>query len=586
VLTERDRNLLERGATALRAGDLSAAERFCSEVLQRAPGDSEALNILGAVAFSRRNYADAQRLFLLASSASPENTGAMFNLGKVYEVQKRFEDAAATYLKILSRQPKNRETRLRLGIVRYQQGGIDEAISAFEDLLSEEPDNETAGLSLGVAYNTVGRYEESTRVLRGLLARVSQNVEAQYALADSLYELHRVEEAAGVCRAALASDPNDIGATVLLGQVECDRGEYAAAERLFRAATMRDPERHEAPMNLGVLYQRLGRIDEALENGKRAIEIAPSEPLAHVNYAMGLLLAGDYANGWRQLEWRMLDPKMRDHYPHRNRVPLWTGERLDGTLLIAREQGLGDFILFSRFFAAAAARVTQLGVEVPRELVPLYQNFPAITAYEDRCDLRSLEELQAHLPLCSLPFVLGVGQQIAAPVPYLAANPSRARYYRERLSQAGNALRVGLVWAGSPGHLLDRYRSAPTRAYAQLADLPGIAWFSLQKGAREPMTALEITDLGPDLHDFEETAAAVDALDLVVSVDTAVAHLAGAMGKDVWLLNGFGSYWLWQLRRSDTPWYPTMRLFRQLAPNDWNGLFSALREALKERTRS
>ena len=584
MLTERDRNLLERGATALRAGDLTAAERFCSEVLERVPGDAAALNILGAIAFSRRNYREAERLFSLAASTSPDNTGALFNLGKVYEVQHRLDDAAATYAKILSLQPNNSQTRLRLGIVHYQQGAIDEAIAAFERLLEEDPADETAALSLGVAYNAIARYEDSVRVLRGLLARNPQQVEAHDGLADSLYELHRLDEAAQTCRSALGIDPDDIRAMVLLGQVECDRGEYVSAERRFRAAAAKEPERYEPPMNLGVLFQRLGRIDEALQEGKRAVDLAPTEPLAHLNYAMGLLLAGSFEQGWREFEWRMADPHMRDHFPYTNRRPFWTGERFDGKLLVAREQGLGDFILFSRLFEQAKSRVSEVVVEVPSELMALYRVLDGIEACEDRADSQKLSEIHAQVPLCSLPFVLGIAaHDIPARVPYLEAPKDRVASFRERLSNVPG-MKIGLVWAGSPGHLLDRYRSAPVRAFAELSDLDGITWVSLQKGAHEPMTVLDVVDLGPELGDFADTAAAIEALDLIVSVDTAVAHLAGALAKPVWLLNGFGSFWLWQLGRPDSPWYPTMRLFRQPAPNDWAGMFKELRAALRRRT--
>lgn len=584
--TDRDRNLLERGAIALRAGDLSAAERFCSEVLERAPGDAEALNIMGAIAFTRRNYKEAERLFTLSAAASPQNLGPLFNLGKVFEVQKRLDDAASAYAKILTQQPKNHETLLRLGIVRYQQGRIDDSIAAFEEILREDPANETAALSVGVAYNAVGRYEESVRELRGLLSRHSDHAEARHALADSLYEMHRVEEAATVCRAALAVDRNDVQATILLGQVECDRGNYAAAEKLFRAAAGREPERYEPPMNLGVLFQRLGRLGDALMEGKRALDLAPSEPLAHVNYGMALLLAGDYGAGWPQFEWRAADQKMREHFPYRGRLPLWAGEPFDGTLLIAREQGLGDFILFSRFFSQARERVGNLVVEVPQPLYELYRGIPGIDWQPGRCDGEMLAQVRAHVSLCSLPFVLGISGAEGAAVPYVTVPENRQGRFRERIGDADAALRVGIVWAGSPGHLLDRYRSAPANAYAALSDLDRIAWFSLQKGAHDPMQTLPVVDLAPDLHDFADTAAAIADLDLILSVDTAVAHLAGAMGKPVWLLNGFGSYWLWQLERSDSPWYPTMRLFRQQRPDDWTSLFDDVRRALKERIRA
>ena len=579
-MKRREQNLLERAATAFRAGDLTAAKRFCDQVLARSPNDSEALNISGAIAFSQRDYAEAERLFTLASST--ENLAALFNLGKVLEVQKRFEEASRAYRKILDKQPENVETRLRLGITRYQQNAFEEAIDVFVDVLRNDPDNGTAALSLGVAYNTTGRYDESVLVLRRLLAREPDQVEAYHALGDSLIALHRPEEAVRACESVLARNPNDALATILMGQAECERGDFATAERYFRRAALLDPQHHEANMNLGVLFQRLGRIDAALSCGKKAVELAPREPLAHMNYGMGLLLAGRLAEGWPEVEWRQHDPHMRGHFPYRDRLPIWTGERLEGKLLIAREQGLGDFVLCSRFFGDIASRASEVVVEIPPELMPLFKERTDIRIVADRCDPAILDTFTAYLPLCSLPFVLGIGEtNVPATVPYLFPSTDLTTRFKRRFAGLGDGLKIGLVWAGSPGHLLDRYRSAPAAEFAALADIEGVRWISLQKGAHEPITALDTIDLGPELSDFGVTAAAISALDLIVSVDTAVAHVAGALGKPVWLLNGFGSYWLWQLERADSPWYPTMRLFRQPSPNDWKGLFRELRSTLE-----
>jgi hypothetical protein len=172
----------------------------------------------------------------------------------------------------------------------------------------------------------------------------------------------------------------------------------------------------------------------------------------------------------------------------------------------------------------------------------------------------------------------------------LVADPDRVAQFRRRFTALGNRLKVGIVWGGDPGHVLDRFRSCDIAEFGVLADLPGIGWVSLQKGARESElqrapAAMEILPLGPELADFSDTAAAIAALDLVIAVDTSVAHLAGAMGAPVWTLHGFGKYWLWGIDGAETPWYPTMRLFRQHRPNEWSGLFADLRVALQERVR-
>ncbi len=377
-------------------------------------------------------------MFVLASASSKDNLAALFNLGKVLEVQKRFEEAANAYRKILREQPENIETRLRLGIARYQQNAFDEAIDVFQDVLRREPENATAALSLGVAFNTTGRYDESVLVLRRLLAREPDQIEANHALGDSLIALHRPDEAVRACESVLSRNPNDVLATILMGQAECERGDYPAAERYFRRATLLDTQRHEANMNLGVLYQRLGRIDDALDCGKKAVELAPREPLAHLNYGMGLLLAGELAKGWPEAEWRQHDPHMRAHFPYRDRLPIWTGERLDGKLLIAREQGLGDFVLTSRFFQEVAARTGDVVVEVPPELLPLFKERTDVRVVADRCDPAILETFTAYLPLCSLPFVLGIDEtNIPGTVPYLSASSELTTRFQKTLRRVG-----------------------------------------------------------------------------------------------------------------------------------------------------
>jgi len=586
---EADRRIVERGATALRVGDLAAAERLCREVLTRLPTDSEALNVLGAVAFSRREFIEADRLFSLATTHDPANMAAWFNLGKVLEVERRFEEAANVYSRILLTTPKNAEPRVRLGIVRYEQGRHDEAVAIFENLLQREPQNKLAALSLGVALNALGRYEDAVRVLRALLEFEPELIDAYHALADSLYELHRADESAEAASAALARNGSDPQALVLLGQAEAERGSYLKAERLFKQAAAFAPERHEPQMNLGVLLQRLGRLDEALAHGARAVELAPEDPLAHFNFGMGLLLSGTFSRGWSELEWRLLDRRMREHFPYRDLLPLWDGRPLDGgELLIAREQGAGDFILHSRFFARARERGVKTLVEVPAELAELYAGFAGIDDLAvDRAAPERLQSVAAHTPLCSLPFVLGIDAAISAEVPYVHAPAARAAEFAENFAALGSRRKVGIAWAGSARHQLDRYRSVALEHFAALWDLEGIAWVSLQKGeAREQLAAWRgagaLVDLDAELRNFADTAAAISQLDLVIAVDTAVAHLAGALGKPVWMLSGFGAYWVWQLERADSPWYPTMRIFRQRRPNDWDGLFADLRAALQE----
>jgi tetratricopeptide (TPR) repeat protein len=531
--------LLERTQTAFRMGDLVAAERLCAQILARMPGDAEALNLLGAVAFSRKDFVEAERCFSAAWSASPENLGSLFNLGKVFESERRLEDAAVAYRKILVKHANHAESLLRLGIVRYQQCAYEEAIDAFQNVLELDPNNTTAALNLGLTYNASGQYEESVRVLRKLIARDPAQVEAYHALADSLIELRRPEEAVKAARVALAREEDDVQALITLGQAQFEIGDYAAAERSFHHAAAFAPDRHETWMNIGVIDQRFGRVRQALQNGRRAVDLAPTDPLAHFNYSMALFAAADFTESWKEAEWRMHDPKM----------PLWTGERLPGKLLIAREQDLSDFILFSRFFADARERTAQLVVETPPELLSLYCDLEGIELARDRCDPREIQAFSAHVPIASLPFVLGIDENtIAARVPYLSISPAS-------VARGGGVGKIGLV--------LSRSRAYPTEAFASLAETPELECVPLQR-----------TDLG-------ELAAAFAPIDLVITADVTAAHLAGALGKPVWLLHDFSASLLWQPGRLHSPWYPAMRVFRPSRPGDWARVIDEVRSELR-----
>jgi hypothetical protein len=341
-------------------------------------------------------------------------------------------------------------------------------------------------------------------------------------------------------------------------------------------------------VNLGVLAHGLGRVDDALRFLRTAVELAPDDPVAHFDLGMSLLLAGDFQAGFAECEWRLRDPRLQGTYPWRARLPLWDGSSLDGgKLLVARDQGIGDFLLWGRLLPAARARGLRTVVESPPALVALYAGFPGIDELiAGNAPPERAPEFAAQLPLCSLPFVLGI-DAAAIPGPIrLTPDPVRTAGFRERFAARGARRTIGIVWAGEPAHTLDRFRSCGLDAFGGLAGVPGVAWIGLQKGPAEreamaPPAGLELLALGDELRGFDDTAAAVAALDLVIAVDTSVAHLAGTLGVPVWLLHGFGNHWLWQLERHDSPWYPSLRIFRQHEPNRWEGLFADVRLALE-----
>jgi hypothetical protein len=317
----------------------------------------------------------------------------------------------------------------------------------------------------------------------------------------------------------------------------------------------------------------------AIEASARAVELRPRDAELRYNHAMLLLLAGDLEAGFREFEWRLshVSPKFR---PRSFDVPRWHGEPRDGrTLLIHAEQGLGDSLHFVRFVTQAAATGGPVVLQVQPPLLEMLRDSLDVTVIA-RDEPMPLFDL--HVPLMSLPFELGITlETIPAKVPYLKAAPARAAEWRKKLADF-SGLKVGVVWAGSPGHRHDRLRSLPAALVLPRLAMPGVQLFSLQKEPRADDCVVlerlnsEIVDLAPSLASFADTAAAIAAMDLVISVDTAVAHLAGALGKPTWILLPHVLDWRWFYEREDTPWYPTARLFRQTRSRDWASVLDRL----------
>jgi hypothetical protein len=315
-----------------------------------------------------------------------------------------------------------------------------------------------------------------------------------------------------------------------------------------------------------------GELDEALSVCQRAIQLRPDHAGAHWNKSLVLLLKGDFAQGWAEYEWRWQSKDFRS--PRRDfPQPQWRGEDPSGrTILLHAEQGFGDTIQFIRYAPLLAGRGARVIVECQPELQRLLGGVEGIQHLTARGE--PLPPFDLHTPLLSLPLAWGTRvKTIPGNVPYIKPDPALVGAWRGRLA-GDSALKVGLVWAGSPIRKDDRYRSLPLSSLAPLAGVKGVSFYSLQKGkateqAQNPPPGMNLIDMTEEIKDFADTAALISHLDLVITVDTAVAHLAGAMAKRVWTMLEFVPAWRWLLNREDSPWYPTMRLFRQPAIRDW-----------------
>jgi hypothetical protein len=341
-----------------------------------------------------------------------------------------------------------------------------------------------------------------------------------------------------------------------------------------------DPGRADACVNLGNVLLEQGRPLAAHLLFERALALAPDFPSAHWNDGLALLVTGDLANGFRQWRWNVPASK-------RFAAREWRGEPLGGaTILIFAEQGFGDVIQFVRYLPLVTARGGRVVLEAPAELHRLLAGLDGVDRVIALGD--PLPDFAWQCPLLNLPIAFGTElATIPASVPYLRADPGAVADWRRRLARPG--LTVGLVWAGRPEHKRDRHRSLPLAQLVPLASVEGVSYVALQKGpalaeAERLADRLPIEILSPLLEDFAATAAAIMALDLVISVDTSVAHLAGALGKPVWLLLPCAPDWRWLEARSDSPWYPTARLFRQTSSRRWESVVAEVAQALRELT--
>jgi tetratricopeptide (TPR) repeat protein len=444
--------------------------------------------------------------------------------------------------------------------------------------------------SAAAAHFTLGRLHEAESDLAGAeasyraaLERDPAHARAQNNLGCVLQMQGRLAEALACYRRAIALDPRLPEANQNFASIAREPGLLERAAEGYRQQLDRNPRDADAWTNLANALRELGRNDEALEAFGRAIALEPSHAEARFSRAQVLLLRGEYAEGWREYEWRWRIE------PHASRLarfaaPRWDGRRLGGALLLHAEQGLGDTLQFARYAPLAAERCAQLVLECQPELKTLLQSLRGPSRVLARGE--PLPGFEAQLPLMSLPAVFGTTlETVPWSGPYVQPDPQRVAAWRSRLAQRGARLNVGLAWAGRPQQWDDRKRSMALAMLAPLAGTPGAKFYSLQKGeaaaeASSPPAGLDLVDLASAERDFSD-APLVGALDLVVTVDTSVAHLAGAMGVPVWVLVAYAPDWRYHLGRPDNPWYPSMRLFRQPRDGDWEGAIAALGRELR-----
>jgi Flp pilus assembly protein TadD len=477
-----------------------------------------------------------------------------------------------------------------------------ESETYFREVLRLWPDHAGTWNNLGTSVWRQGRAEEAEACYRRGLELGPADFGILNNLGNAIWEQGRPGDAVPFYRRALAIQPESAETRMNLGVALSDIGEFEKAMTWTRSSLERRPEWPDALDSLGVTFSRQGKWDEAIAYYERALRLDPDLAVAHRNRAHAWLARGDFARGWLEYEWRLKCPNR--NFPD-VKLPRWTGEPLAGrSILVCTEQGIGDTLQFLRYVPEVRRRCGRVVLACPEPLVPIAARCPG--ADEVVKSIVPLPDCQVYTPLMSLPALFRTTQEtVPAQVPYLSAVPDTIERWRpiveacvaDAIDRGADAsrrrtLRIGIAWQGNPRNRVDRWRSIPLRVFAHLAEIPGVRLISLQKGegteqidelaGRFPIAVLRDPAAdGEDRRDLMDTAAIMQHLDLVISPDTAIAHLAGSLGVTVWLALPAVAEWRWMIDREDSPWYPTMTLFRQGSPGDWDGVFRRMAERLK-----
>ncbi|QWV93629.1 tetratricopeptide repeat protein [Geomonas oryzisoli] len=501
--------------------------------------------------------------------------------------ENRVDEARELCRGLLLDEPDNVDLLTLSGALARLRGATEEALESFSRAAQLDPAQAELNNNLGVVLEDLGRYEEAAGRYRRALELKPDYPEALGNLGNALLKLERYDEAVARFCDAIALDPGYTSAYYHLGHALRAQGEWEGAARCYHKVVELQPDHLKGWVNLGGSLLALNRFDDALSVLRVALDLDPESVDAHWNLALTLLVAGDYREGWREYQWRLKDPAGNFAAEFLGR-PMWDGAPLAGrTLLVRAEQGFGDAIQFFRYAQLLARRGERVVLECRRELLALFAAQGEEIALFAAGD--PPPEFDTFVYLMSLPHLLGTTlQDIPPQSPPLRTDPVRGARWRD-LVPPGGELKVGVVWAGSAGYKRDRYRSLPAGALAPLSSLPGVTLYNLQLGARpDDLAALrgggKLVDLTGEIGDFADTAAFLDRLDLVVSVDTAVAHLAAAMGKPVHLLLPFSCDWRWLYGRSDSPWYESVTLHRQEAPGQWQPVAEAVARGIVSTT--
>jgi tetratricopeptide (TPR) repeat protein len=572
----------ELGIVYALQGKVGPAIDLFQTAMRTMPGSADAHNNLGIMFARAQRFDEAAASFRKALEVRPDFVEAHFNLANAFREQGNFAGAVIHFQHAVELRPNYAEGYNNLGLALREEGRVDEAILAMQRSVQCRPNYGKAHHNLGLALQDKGYLDAAIASYRRALQLIPDSVETLLSLGGALRETKKIDEALTVLAEAQRLKPDSADAYNSLGNTLMEYDQFAEAETAFREAIrLPDP-----PNNLANLLGRIGRHTEALAEYAEAIRLRPDFAEAHTNRSFIWLLLGNYAQGWQEYEWRWRCKKTPSVSSFDR--PVWDGSDLAGrTILLQEEQGLGDTIQFIRYAQLVKARGGRVLVHCQAALIPLLAGCPGIDGIVDKNS--APPPFDVRVPLMSLPRLFGTElASIPGGVPYLAVNADHAAGWQDQLA-AVRGFRIGITWQGNPMHPGDRFRSVPLLRFAGLAALPGVALVSLQQGTGTeqvatlggafPLTVLQEPAGGE--RTLVDTAAIMKGLDLVITVDTAIAHLGGALGVPTWVPISFAPDWRWLLDRADSPWYPTIRLFRQEDFGQWAPVFERMADEVR-----
>ncbi len=566
---------LNRAAACQREGRLVEAERLCRDALKSRPNDIDASHLFAIVCHQQGRTAEAVDVLGAALKSDPPRAAdALCNHGLMLQHLGRHEEAIASYDKALALRPHDWEALHSRGLACSALGRHGDAAVSYDRLLTIRPNDAEAYNNRGVALAALGHHADALACYDRALAIKPGYVHALYNRGRTLDELQRYEEALACYDQVLVLDPQHPGAHNNRGVALDTLGRSEEALESFARALALRPDYAEALSNRGTALVDLDRSEEALASYDAALALEPDHADYRWNRGLTYFRLGDLARGWEDYEWR----RKQDSWEPRDFAgPEWDGTAAAGRrVLLYAEQGFGDTIQFARFACAVAAAGADVILEVQPLLTRLMQTLPGVTVIGKGAPLPAFD---CHAPLMSVPHIMRL-PDISADGPYLAAEPDRTERWRETL--AGEGFRIGVAWRGNP-KAPGPSRAIPLEAFRPVCRVPGVRLISLQKNdgveqladLRDGMT---IETLGADFDSgpgaFLDAAAVLMNLDLVITGDTAIAHLAGALGRPVWMAMRHVTDWRWMVRDGRTPWYSTARVFKQEQRGDWNGVFA------------